>query len=154
MTDWVSCMHAMARMSWQLTCRCKSCARFAYCFDSDVSCADICDIPADRSHTLDQKNAGRHSTAPLLLLDSSKGVKKGGCRGGWKHLLSSRSPWPSTSAMLRVMMECTSLKSSLSFEMLRWVRVSMYSFFVLLMKVSAHAENFGFLVSMLSRCNA
>lgn len=56
--------------------------------------------------------------------------------------------------MLRVMMECTSLRSSLSFEMLRCVRVSMYSFFVLLMNVSAHAQTLWFLVRMLSRCNA
>lgn len=38
--------------------------------------------------------------------------------------------------MLRVMMECTSLMSSLSFAMLRCVRVSRYSFFVFEMKVS------------------
>ena len=39
--------------------------------------------------------------------------------------------------MLRVMMECTSLMSSLSLAMLRCVRVSRYSFFVFEMNVSA-----------------
>ena len=39
--------------------------------------------------------------------------------------------------MLRVMMECTSLMSSLSLDMLRCVRVSRYSFFVFEMNVSA-----------------
>jgi hypothetical protein len=50
---------------------------------------------------------------------------------------SSRSPWPSTSCMLRVMMEWTSAMSAFSFDMLRCVRVSKYSFFVFWIKVSA-----------------
>ena len=63
-----------------------------------------------------------------------------GAGGIFCDSLSRRSPWPSTSAMLRVIMECTSLMSSLSFAMLRCVRVSRYSFFVFEMKVSAAAK--------------
>ena len=66
-----------------------------------------------------------------------------GWAGFGRGSLSRRSPWPSTSAMLRVMMECTSLMSSLSLAMLRCVRVSRYNFFVFEMYVSALQQSKG-----------
>ena len=46
--------------------------------------------------------------------------------------------------MFFVMIECTSEMSSVSFAMFRCVRVSMYSFFVFCMNVSAHISPVAF----------
>lgn len=54
-----------------------------------------------------------------------------------RHILFRASPWPSTSWIFFVMIECTSTRSSFNLSIFLLVRVSKYSFFVRWMNVSA-----------------
>jgi hypothetical protein len=89
------------------TCRWRSFALLAYCFDSAVKVFDICVIPAATRAWL---CCTPHFIAITTTALGSKPClysNKWQSSTGTKSALSSRSPCSSTSWMLRVMIECT-----------------------------------------------
>jgi hypothetical protein len=97
------------------TCRCRSFALLAYCFDSAVNVFDICVIPAGPCAWL---CCTPHLVAIAMMSQGAKCYDGTGFeallvqqqvakRYRDDSALSSRSPCSSTSWMLRVMIECT-----------------------------------------------